>query len=193
MRRMNAKFRLLSALAVCLLAPGLRAEVRETLDTAHYEAQAQPGRSLVLALNDASPFRPGNVVYHSATAWYLDWKLQPMPTTDGRCQAGEVRIELHGQMILPRLLGGTAAQQQKFDAYVEHLREHELGHYEIGREAARDLEHVLYTLAPARSCAELQSAARDAGARLLPKYEAMGDAYDAQTQHGKTQGAFLVD
>lgn len=112
MRRMKARFRLGSALLAALLAPGVHAEVRETLDTAHYEAQVRPGSSLVVALNDASPFRPGDLIYHSATAWYLDWKLQPVPTTDGRCKAGDVRIELHGQMMLPRLLGGTAAQQQ---------------------------------------------------------------------------------
>lgn len=29
--------------------------------------------------------------------------------------------------------------------------------------------------------------------RLLPKYEAMGDAYDRQTRHGRTQGAWLTD
>jgi phytoene dehydrogenase-like protein len=33
--------------------------------------------------------------------------------------------------------------------------------------------------------------ARDAEA--LPKYEAMGDAYDRQTQHGRTQGAWLLE
>ena len=181
------------ALAACLFATGLRAEVHESLDTGHYDAQARPGRSLVLALNDASPFRPGNMVYHSATAWYLDWKIAPEPTSDGRCRPGAVRVDLHGQMMLPRLLGGTTAQQQKFDDYLGHLREHELGHYEIGRDAARELEKQLYALAPARSCSALQSAARDAGARLLPKYEALGDAYDAQTEHGKTQGAWLVD
>ena len=30
-------------------------------------------------------------------------------------------------------------------------------------------------------------------AEALPKYEAMGDAYDRQTRHGRTQGAWLTD
>jgi predicted secreted Zn-dependent protease len=96
-------------------------------------------------------------------------------------------------MMLPRLVGGSAWQQERFDSYLARLREHELGHYEIGREAARQLERQFYALPPARSCTDLQAAARDAGARMLPKYEAMGDAYDRQTQHGKTQGAWLTD
>jgi predicted secreted Zn-dependent protease len=183
----------LLALAALAVSGGARAEVHETLDTGHYEARAQPGGSVALALNEASPFRPGNQVFHSATAWTMDWKLRPQATADGRCRTAEVSIDLRGEMLLPRLLGGSRAQQQRFEDYLTRLREHELGHFEIGREAARALEKSLYALEPARSCAQLQAAARDEGARLLKKYEAMGDAYDRQTEHGRTQGAWLVD
>jgi predicted secreted Zn-dependent protease len=184
-----------TALAVLLLLPfaaPVRAEVHEALDYDHYDAQALRGRSLAAAVNAASPFRPDGQVYHSATAWYLDWEVQPRATADGRCGVGEVTVSLHGQMTLPRLVGGTSKQKEHFDEYLSRLREHELGHYEIGREAARELVKEFYAVPPARNCAELQSAARDEGARLLPKYEAMGNAYDVQTQHGKTQGAWLT-
>jgi predicted secreted Zn-dependent protease len=184
-----------AAFAVLLLLPfaaPVRAEVHEALDYDHYDAQALRGHSLAAAVNAASPFRPDGQVYHSATAWYLDWEVQPRATADGRCGVGEVTVSLHGQMTLPRLVGGTSKQKEHFDEYLSRLREHELGHYEIGREAARELEKEFYALPPARNCAELQSAARDEGARLLPKYEAMGNAYDVQTQHGKTQGAWLT-
>ena len=185
--------RLLPACLLLAVAAAARAEVHEALDYDHYEAHARAGLPILNALNDASPFRPDGHVFHSATAWYLDWRIGPQPTADGRCRVGDVRIELHGQMMLPRLVGGSSLQNERFDAYLARLREHELGHYEIGREAARQLEKSFYALAPARSCSALQSAARDTGARLLPKYEAMGDAYDVQTQHGKTQGAWLTD
>jgi predicted secreted Zn-dependent protease len=183
------------AFAVLLLLPfaaPVGAEVHEALDYDHYDAQAQRGRTLAQAVNEASPFRPDGQVFHSATAWYLDWQVQPQPTSDGRCGVGQVLVSLHGQMTLPRLVGGTARQQQHFEQYLSRLREHELGHYEIGREAARELEKEFYALPPARNCAELQTQAREEGARLLPKYEAMGNAYDEQTQHGKTQGAWLT-
>jgi predicted secreted Zn-dependent protease len=190
---MNTPARML-CLALCLAAaPIALAEVHEALDYDNYIAQARPGRAVALALNDASPFRPEGQVYHSATAWFLDWKVRPEPTTDGRCRVGEVRIDLHGRMILPRLVGASGEQQRVFDGYVVRLREHELGHFEIGREAARELEREFYALRPARSCSELQAAARDTGARMLPQYEAMGDTYDLQTQHGRTQGAWLTD
>jgi predicted secreted Zn-dependent protease len=183
---------LLPCLFALACAPA-HAEVHEALDYNHYEARAHPGGAVFEALNRASPFRPGGRVFHSATAWYVDWKVRPQPTADGRCKVGAVRVELHGEMMLPRLVGGSAAQQGRFDDYLVRLREHELGHYEIGREAARQLEKEFYALSPARSCGELQTAARVAGARLLPKYEAMGDAYDLQTEHGKTQGAWIED
>jgi predicted secreted Zn-dependent protease len=182
-----------AALACALAAAPTRAEVHEALDYDHYDAHAQPGHTLASALNEASPFRPEGQIFHSATAWYVDWQVRPASTADGRCKVAEVRVQLHGQMTLPRLVGGTAVQQQRFESYLGHLREHELGHYEIGREAARELEKRFYALPSAPSCTELQSQARDEGARLLPRYEAMGDAYDEQTQHGRTQGAWLTD
>jgi len=190
---MSMPSRALFACLLALAAARVRAEVHEALDYDHYEARAVPGHAVSEALNEASPFRPDGEVYHSATAWYLDWQVRPEPTTDGRCEVGEVRVALHGQMTLPRLLGGTAAQQQRFENYLSRLREHELGHYEIGREAARQLEKEFYALKPAKNCAELQKEAREAGALLMPRYEAMGDAYDEQTQHGRTQGAWLED
>ena len=183
----------LACLLLLALAPLARAEVHEALDYEHYVAQAQPGRAVALALNDASPFRPAGQVFHSATAWFVDWKVRPEPTTDGRCRIGDVRIDLHGRMMLPRLVGASMAQQRIFDAYLVHLREHELGHFEIGREAARELEREFYALPPARHCNELQAEARQAGARLVSKYEALGDTYDLQTGHGRTQGAWLSD
>lgn len=193
LRPMSMRIRALLPCLLLLAAPLARAEVHEALDYDHYEAHARPGHAVSEALNDASPFRPAGQVYHSATSWYLDWQVRPEPTTDGRCRVGAVRVELHGEMTLPRLLGASQSQERRFEAYLARLREHELGHYEIGREAARQLEKKFYALAPARSCGELQSAARDEGARLLPKFEAMGDAYDVQTEHGKTQGAWLED
>jgi predicted secreted Zn-dependent protease len=189
---MKASALLLSCLALSA-AGAARAEVHEALNYDHYEAHATPGRPLTSALYYASPFRTGGEVYHSATAWYLDWKVRPEPTVDGRCRVGEVLVELHGKMTLPRLVGGSREQEQRFDAYLVRLREHELGHYEIGREAARVLEKQFYALKPAPSCGKLQSEARDAGARLLPRFEALGDSYDVHTQHGKTQGAWLTD
>ena len=127
------------ALGSLACATAAQAEVRETLDTGHYEARVQPGHSLALALNAASPFRPGNQVFHSATAWTLDWTVKPTSTADGRCRPAEVEVELRGEMLLPRLLGGSALQRSRFDAYLGNLREHELGHFEIGRESARAL------------------------------------------------------
>lgn len=190
---MNSRAAALLSLVLAACAPAAIAAVHETLDTGHYDVHAQPGGKLSLALNDASPFRPGGKVFHSATAWNIEWQVRPAPTSDGRCAVAEVQVELRGEMMLPRLLAGDAAQRLRFESYLERLREHELGHFEIGRDAARQLEQKFQALPPAPSCGELHSSARDAGARLLARYEAMGDAYDRQTQHGRTQGAWLVD
>jgi predicted secreted Zn-dependent protease len=120
----------------------------------------------------------------------MDWNLRPQSTADGRCRTAEVRIDLRGEMLLPRLRGGSRAQQQRFDDYLSRPARTRAGAFRnrAAKPRAR-WRRVLYAAQPARSCAELQSAARAEGARLLQKYEAMGDTYDRQTEHGRTQGA----
>jgi predicted secreted Zn-dependent protease len=192
MQPRRTKLLAVAALAAAFAA-STRAAVHESLDYGHYEARAQPGLAVSMALNDATPFRPGGLVFHGATAWNIDWQVVPEQTGDGRCRVGDVKIRLRGEMMLPRLVGGDELQRRRFETYLVNLREHELGHYELGREAARRLEQQFYSMAPARSCSELHATARETGNRLLARYEALGDAYDLRTGHGRTQGAWLAD
>lgn len=182
-------------LLLCCLAASAsaQAEVKERLEYRHYDARAGSGRSLPEILNDSSPFRPGKQVFHSAARWNVDWKFQPSTDNLGRCRVVRVATHLSGEINLPRLLDADALLQDKFSDYLKALRVHELGHYEIGRQAAKALDAKLSAMPAMTSCDALESAARDLGARVLGEYEARGKRYDIATGHGKTQGAWLGD
>lgn len=179
-------------LLCCLAASSTSAaEMEATLQYQHYDAHAASGRTLAEILNGSSPFRPGNQVFHSATRWNVDWKIRPQSGSDGRCRVTQVATHLTGEIKLPRLLDADAPMQEQFSGYLRALRVHELGHYEIGKEAAREVDAKLQALPDMANCAALESAARDLGARVLGEYEALGESYDVKTSHGKTQGAWL--
>jgi predicted secreted Zn-dependent protease len=178
---------------ICCLAAATSAaaEVREHLRYGHYDAKAAPGRTLAEVLNDSSPFRPDSRVFHSATSWNVDWKFQSTTGRDGRCKIVDVDTRLSGQIDLPRLIGADDKLEDRFETYLAALRVHEMGHYAIGREAAVAIDTRLRTMPAMSNCQQLESAARDLGARILGEYEAKGNKYDADTGHGKTQGAWL--
>jgi len=169
------------------------AEVKEHLSFGHYDAKAAPGRTLAEVLNDSSPYRPGGKVFHSATSWNVDWKFRSSTGRDGRCKIVQVYTQLNGQIELPKLIGGDAGVEARFETYLAALRVHEMGHYAIGKEAALAIDSRLRSMPPMSDCQQLESAARDLGARILGEYEAKGNKYDADTGHGKTQGAWLGD
>lgn len=191
--KQTTRMRRLLLISCLAAASSSAAEVHEHLSYGHYDAKAAPGRSLAEILNDSSPFRPDSRVFHSATSWNVDWKFQSRTGRDGRCKIVDVDTRLSGQIELPRLIGADARLEDRFETYLAALRTHEMGHYAIGKEAAVAIDARLRSMPAMSNCEALESAARDLGARILGEYEAKGIKYDADTGHGKTQGAWLGD
>lgn len=168
-----------------------RAEIIENLAYTHYTADADSTRSLPSILNASSPLRhDGSVVYgyyNSNNSWKLRWFRKP----DGRCKITKVTIEITGEITLPRLEGGTYAQRARFDTFLSALRVHELGHHDINKEAAAAIGRKILSLPEMTSCTALESAANDLGQQTINEYKERTVRYDAETNHGRSQGARL--
>jgi len=163
------------------------AEVSESLVYTSYTANADPTRSLLSILNASSPFRPN----HAYTTWNVKWRFRWFENPDGRCRITNVATELTGSINLPRLVGANSVQGGQFEKYLSALRDHELGHYSIGKEAAVAIDRTILSLPEMPSCKALESAANDLGNRMLNEYKERELRYDASTAHGKSQGAWL--
>lgn len=167
------------------------AEVNESLDYTYYTANAHHVRSLIGVLKASSPIRQDGKIFHAHTDWYVKWNYWWFENPDGGCRITKVTIELTGSIKLPRLVNATSKQKKAFDKYVSALRVHELGHYDIGKEAAADIERKMLSLSEMSSCNALESAANDLGNRTLNEYKEKEVQYDVSTSHGKSQGAWL--
>ena len=178
----------LCGLAIAQIAS---ADVSENLDYIYYTANADTRRSLLSILNQASPIHFNNHTYHGLTKWYVKWNYRWFEQPDGRCKITTVTTKFTSSIKLPELVGADANQEEVFNNYVSALHTHELGHYDIGKEAAYVIDRGIYALPEMSSCQELETTANNLGYRTLDEYRIKEKQYDADTGHGKSQGAWL--
>lgn len=168
-----------------------RAEVTEKLSYSTYTVEHKAGQSMLQVLNLASPIREGGQVFHGFTKWNVRWTLQWHFDARGECQITGHVTALTGVITLPELFSPDAQARQTFSTYIAALRQHEMGHYQIAQLAARRIDEGLQALPMMPSCEELSRKANQLGTRLVEQARQDGFDYDRQTEHGRTQGAWL--
>lgn len=77
--------------------------------------------------------------------------------------------------------------QVHWAAFLSALKEHEAGHADLGRRAARAILDALRDL-PAAPCNILASTVDKAAQTILDSYHVQNVTYDLETFHGLTQG-----
>jgi len=173
------------------LSKSALATVNENLAYTYYQVNVDSASSLRKALNSASPFKYNGRIFHGHTDWHISWHFWWDERPDGRCSIKRVSVDFTSTIGLPQLMSATTAQQNQFNTYVTALRTHELGHVNVGKSAAYAIDQAIFNLPEMASCSRLGAAANDIGNRMLSDYQAREIRYDAETEHGKTQGAWL--
>ena len=177
--------------SIWTLATGVAAEVQDTLEYTYYDAPVTAGQRLGPALTSASPINENGRVFHGHTKWNVHWNFRWSGRGDGTCMITRVTISFTANITMPRLVGGDAAQRQAFERYVAALKLHEMGHYQIGKDAALGIDQKILTLPTMEDCGSLKATANAGAYRILASYQDKERQYDADTEHGKTQGAWL--
>lgn len=182
------KFLLFCLLLVSQFA---HAELDASLDYRYYTAPADDHSTLLQILNQATPIKENGHIYHGYTKWYVRWRYRWFEQADGRCKITSVKTTVTGDILLPKLKHANAEQKELFKRYVAALDEHELGHYHLGKAAGIEIDNYISALPEMSSCQLLEQTANEFGYQTLDKYRTEEKRYDANTQHGKTQGAWL--
>lgn len=176
---------------VLLLASRAGAEIQDTLAYTYYDAVPKPGQSLSSSLTSASPIKEDGTVYHGHTKWNVAWTFRWDERDDGTCKISKATLRVTGTITMPRLIGGDAEQKRVFEQYAAALKQHELGHYQVARDAAAIIDRELLALPAMKDCARLERAANEGAHETLERQRAKERQYDVSTDHGKTQGAWL--
>lgn len=179
--------------AAFAFSPLALAAVHENVSFSTYSAQAQAGKSIYETLFAVSPVKDGGKTFLGHTKWNVNWKFRWWREASGACKISSVDVNVVGKITLPELIGGDASQRAKFSAFLQNLRTHEMGHYQIGLNAGKEIERGILALPVHGNCRALEESANRYARQVLDAHKGADAQYDAQTKHGKTQGASLTD
>lgn len=188
---LNAVLRTMLLIAPMCMVSQANGEVRETINYSHYTAHVARGQSLMEALNAASPIRQDGRTYHGYTKWLVRWNFRWNENRDRSCSIASVTTSVTSTITLPRIDGGTASQKKEFQRFSAALKEHELGHHNIAKAGAEQVKQAILALPEMTSCKRLERAANDTGNRVVREHNEKDKRYDADTRHGRTQGAWV--
>jgi predicted secreted Zn-dependent protease len=174
-----------------LVSQNSTAEVRSSLDYLYYNADANLGGSLTAILKRSAPASmEGHLGW---TSWHVNWHYHWHFNADGACRITESTTELAATITLPSLVNGTTTQVTAMNSFLAALRVHELGHVNIGRQAADAIDQAILALPQMANCELLGSQANRAAQQILDQWRNAEKRYDAETGSGRSQGAVLPD
>lgn len=102
-------------------------------------------------------------------------------------------MALDSTIVLPRLIQGGQSPivLAEWERYIGALRAHEQLHANNGKFTAETLASRLYAFKSNLPCPQMRARLDEAVDRLIQNMGAWDQRLDAETQHGKSQGAFL--
>jgi predicted secreted Zn-dependent protease len=180
-------------LPLLLLAGVAQAKVTESIEFTTYDVDMAGARSMVRAIDAASPHRVEGKVVYGLTRYRVRWNYRYLQQPGGQCKLSALDVELAATVSMPRPVGASPKQEAKLAPVLEGLRIHELGHVDIGRQAAHAVDAAVGALPAQSTCDALKAAVDTTAKQAMAAFGERGAQYDADTGHGKTQGAWLYE
>ena len=131
--------------------------------------------------------------YDAVTRWKIAWDYDHNREARA-CHADSFRVNVEVTFRYPKWVPNGDARPElveKWDAYLNNLIQHENRHRDIVVEAAHELSRAVAELPPAPSCAELDRSVNALSRARMAKLIDDQNAYDALTNHGRTEGALF--
>jgi len=173
------------------LSSNAMAEPELRMDYEYYEIYGETAEALRQAMKvQGIVWKDGNT-YDAFTSWNVSWAFERRFGREG-CTIESVRTVVKVTQRFPKWKDISYALpdlQDKWNAYIKALKEHEDGHKDIAVQAAREIESSLPNLGASPSCEDLTIRANGLAMEILEKYKNLEEAYDEATRFGETQGA----
>lgn len=186
---MRASVSLVTVIGALLFAKGALGAPDVQYET--YMVHIGHGETLKQAINRASPIVEAGEHFHAYTSSTLQWNFQ-MTEEEGVCQVTKVVPNFKVRIIVPQLHLGprvSYADKEEFGRYHHALVDHEKGHANYTRLAARDIGRLNGMMA--NTCQQLGELFNLKAKAIVEKYKQESHRYDVVTDHGKRTGAWL--
>jgi len=161
----------------------------------HYSIYPSQKSDLAAALNRTTPIQDNGKKYHARAKWNINWHYLYEKKTSS-CEVKELTVSLNTDIIMPELAANSVADQATqttFNQYYQALLQHEEGHLDFGKMAANEILIQLQNIQPAKDCATLSESLNQKGQEIIVQHAKLDDEYDANTDHGRSQGAYIYD
>ncbi|MBS4095743.1 MAG: DUF922 domain-containing protein [Sulfuricella sp.] len=122
--------------------------------------------------------------------WDITWKFR-YDQSPQRCAIASFSLRLANVIYMPGWVNRSAAPkevQTTWDRYERALRRHEDGHRDNGVAATYEMANRVRAIIPQADCDSLNREIALVGARVTEEYRARDKKFDADTDHGRTQG-----
>ena len=159
-------------------------------DTRYYDVTGETPAEIWQEMKAHGPVGKDGVRYNGNTKWSVRWRYPYARSAEG-CATGPVAVRLSVVYTLPRWdrpRGASTELESQWERFIEALDEHEQGHAEFGRQAAREIKQALEAIPARSSCESLSRIANATGAEILELTRPQEREYDRRTNHGATQG-----
>ncbi|MEP0546278.1 MAG: DUF922 domain-containing protein [Rhodothermales bacterium] len=163
--------------------------VRARSETTYYDVRGASREDLAAALRKHGPRIQGSRFF-GLTEWEVSAEYRPAQAVAG-CAISDLTVHIAVETHLPRWTPSGRASSDlhgAWDRFVTALDEHEEGHRALAEEAADTIRRRLASVRVA-GCDQLDPVAQRAMMEVMNAYESRNLAYDAETGHGRTQGA----
>jgi predicted secreted Zn-dependent protease len=160
-------------------------------DLVYYDIVGNSAAELRQQMNAKGPVGQSGKRMDGYTHWHVAWSYRYAPASGG-CKITELTVTVTATITLPRWAVSDRAGNaliRKWENYASALRLHEDGHYSHGIQAAEEIRSLRHTLHTPDGCSTFERQFDGEATSILEKYRRADAAYDADTKHGRTQGA----
>ena len=165
---------------------------RITVNTERYSFDSVEPDALLAEMRNSA--QSAGIAMLGRTDWNVSWTYDYAQDA-GQCAAENVQTSLTVDYVLPDWQPRSRpsdALRQRYAVFSAAVEVHEYGHALIGYRAMQDIQLALSTSAVRHTdCARVGKALNAKARDIIARASREGDAYDRDTGHGKTQGAFL--
>jgi predicted secreted Zn-dependent protease len=170
--------------------PAVEAEPLLETGYSYYSVTANSGHELPASLNRATPIRYEGKPFHAYTDSRIRWRVW-WQTNNQVCSITRVKVFVDIAVTLPRLEDSPAVVREVWGRWYPDLVRHENGHRDNALAVARSLEGAIRALPASIDCRMLEQRANALGNRFIAELAAEDRDYDARTNYGETQGAWI--
>ena len=184
----DTSYQAATALNISASAPGLT----QTVEQPHYyTVYGYTASQVRTQLNQCSGATQGASTYDALTNWWTNFAYNYYAKSSGLCALKDVAVGEHITFEFPQwsnTVNAEAGLNSKWQTYMSNLTTHEHGHRDLALQYSSTLYSGLVNF-PDTNCGSIVQSANDYGNGIIASLNQVEANYDAQTNHGATQGA----